>query len=238
MMDGLQLSGPYNIQDVADAPKLPGLYAWYARFNVAEADWSAAFAGGDEAARQNLLRALREHAWKFGRQVMPVRAESNFSSVWNGILREDPDAKWQSGRADSAGEAFDERLQPSVATDLSRQTLIGLLDASLPQLCSPLYIGKATDQTLQQRLRQHAGRYLRLWERYIDDRELPERLSDPKNFAERAMKLGFSPDDLYCFTLSIDTAAMDGLDPNSLPALLDTAEWRLNRWTTPVLGRQ
>jgi len=52
------------------------------------------------------------------------------------------------------------------------------------------------------------------------------------------MKLGFSPDDLYCFTLSIDTAAMDGLDPNSLPVLLDTADWLLNRWTTPVLGRQ
>lgn len=237
-MDGLQISGPHNIQDVGTAPQLPGLYAWYARFNVAEADWSAEFAGGDDAARRNLLKALREHAWKFGRQAMPVRAESNFSSVWNGTLREDPNAKWYGRGVVSASEAFEERLQPSVTSDLSRAGLIGLLDAGLPLFCSPLYLGKAADQTLQQRLRQHSVRYLKLWERYVDDRELPERLTSPKDFAERAIKLGFCPDDLYCFTLSVDINAMGGIDPNTLSAIIDTVEWLLNRWATPVLGRQ
>ncbi len=237
-MEALRISGPYNIQDVADAPELPGLYAWYARFSVAEADWNAEFAGGDDAARRNLLKALRDHAWKFGRRAMPVRAESNFSSVWNGTLREDPDAKWHGSGAGNAAEAFDERLQPSVTSDLSRAALVKLLDAGVPLFCSPLYLGKTPDQTLQQRLRQHAGRYLKLWDRYADDPELPERLINPKDFAERAIKLGFCPDDLLCFTLSVDIDAMGGMDPHILPALIDTAEWLLNRWTTPVLGRQ
>jgi hypothetical protein len=237
-MDALKVSGPYNIQDVDDAPRLPGLYAWYARFSVAEADWSAEFAGGDEAARRNLLKALREHAWKFGRQIMPVRAESNFSSVWNGTLCEDPDAKWHAGTADNPTACFDERLQPSVDSDLSRQALVALLDAGLPLFCSPLYLGKAAEQTLQKRLRQHAARYLRLWKRYLDDRDLPERMNTPKDFAERAIKLGFSPDDLFCFTLSADIEMLDGMEQKTLSDLIDAAEWLLNRWTTPILGRQ
>jgi len=31
---------------------------------------------------------------------------------------------------------------------------------------------------------------------------------------------------------------MDDMDPDTVPALIDAAEWLLNRWTTPVLGRQ
>ena len=237
-MDALQVSGPYNIQDVADAPRLPGLYAWYARFTVAEADWSAEFAGGNDGAKHNLLKALREHAWKFGRQAMPVRAQSNFSSVWNGTLREDPDAKWRGSGAESDGDAFNERLQGAVASDRSREALVRSLDIGLPVFCSPLYLGKAAEQTLQERLRQHASRYLRLWERCTTDRDLPERLTHPKDFAERAIKLGFCPDDLFCFTLSVNIDAMDDMDPDTVPALIDAAEWLLNRWTTPVLGRQ
>ncbi|WP_295879724.1 hypothetical protein [uncultured Thiohalocapsa sp.] len=237
-MDVLKVSGPHNIQDVDNAPRLPGLYAWYARFNVAEADWSAEFAGGDAAAQRNLLKALREHAWKFGRQAMPVQAHSNFSTVWNGTLREDPDAKWHAGTADNSTAGFDERLQASIDSDLSRRALVGLLDTGLPLFCSPLYLGKAAEQTLQQRLRQHAARYLRLWERYLEDRDLPERLANPKDFAERAIKLGFSPDDLSCFTLSVDIETLGGMEPDTLSALIAAAEWLFNRWTTPILGRQ
>lgn len=116
--------------------------------------------------------------------------------------------------------------------------LVGLLDASLPRFCSPLYLGKAAEQTLQQRLRQHAAQYLRLWERYLHDRDLAERLTSPKDFAERAIKLGFSPDDLCCFTLAVDIDAMGAMDASTLSALIDAAEWLLNRWTTPILGRQ
>lgn len=238
-MDGLSVSAPLNIQDVGSAPRLPGLYVWYAKFKVEEADWRSGFAGGNEAASKNLLKALREQSLKYSRQEMSIRAESNFSAVWNGTLSEDPTTKWgTSSEQSEGGDAFDERLQRRLKNDATREALVALLNLGFPLFFAPLYIGKAADQTLQQRLGQHAARYLNLWEKYLKDRQIAERMSVPKNFAERAIKLGFSPDDLFCITLAVDSGQANGLDPETTAALIDSAEWLLNRWAIPTLGRQ
>jgi hypothetical protein len=238
-MNGLAVAGPHSIQDLSRVPRLPGLYVWYARFHVQEADWSAAFAGGDDAAGRHLLKAIREQSLKYERQEMAIRAASNFSSVWNGTLREDPGAKWHTNGGDAGeSDAFDDRLKAGLTTDPTRHHLIALLDVGFPLFHSPLYIGKASDQTLMDRLGRHASRYLKLWDRYQRDRQFLDRLTTPKNFAERAIKLGFCPDDLFCMTLAVDVGDTEGLDTDAATALIEAAEWLLNRWATPTLGRQ
>lgn len=238
-MDAFQIGGPFNIHDTRSAPDLPGLYVWYARFRVEEADWNSAFADGNDSARDRFMRAIRGHSLKFGRQEMKVRADAQFSSVWKGALREDQSARWRSEEPASAEpDGFTAKISPAIDHDGMRRLLVSLLDTGFPLFCSPLYLGKASDQPLRSRLKQHSHHFLDLWERYIKDRQFIERLENPKDFSERAIKLGFSPEDLFCITLALDADAVAGLQEKDVAILIESAEWLLNRWATPILGRQ
>jgi hypothetical protein len=238
-MDVLRCQGPMNISDVGDAPRLPGLYVWYARFAVAEADWDSQYAGGEDQAAAYLLKALKTQSLKYGRQEMKVAAEANFSSEWKGTLQENQLLKWRIGaESDGAPDGFGAKFQTCLRDDRNRHALVTMIQQAFPLFCAPLYVGKASDQHLRDRLNQHKGTYLKLWERYLKDRQFPERLQEPKNFAERAIKLGFAPEDLYCWTLSFDAEAIDGLTPEDSTNLIEATEWLLNRWATPILGRQ
>ena len=117
-MDAFKLGGPFNIHDTGSAPDLPGLYVWYARFRVEEADWNSAFADGNDAARDRLLRAIRGHSLKFGRQEIRVRAEAHFSSVWKGVLSEDQSARWRSqDYASAEPDGFAAKISPAIDHD-------------------------------------------------------------------------------------------------------------------------
>lgn len=135
-------------------------------------------------------------------------------------------------------DRFSTKLSPAIEHDSMRELLVSLLDTAFPLFCSPLYLGKATDQSLRARLQQHRDHFLDLWERYVNDRQYIERIEYPKDFAERAIKLGFSPEDLFCVTLYPDGAKIANLKAEDLSHLIESAEWRLNRWATPILGRQ
>ena len=234
-----KISGPFNIQDIYSAPNLPGLYVWYGRFRVEDADWKSAFADGNESARSGLLQVIREHSYKFGRQEMKVRADSSFSSTWKGILREDLFTRWRSQYSpDDDGRGIASKISPAVKSDEMRELLISFLDIGFPIFSSPLYLGKASNQTLLVRLKQHSNHFLELWERYVKDRQFIERIENPKNFPERAIKLGFTPEDLFCFTVALNTNSITELKENEISLLIESAEWLLNRWATPILGRQ
>ncbi|WP_041603766.1 hypothetical protein [Thioflavicoccus mobilis] len=238
-MGALQVKGPFNISDVGAAPRLPGIYVWYARFAVEEADWNSRYAGSEEMAAVYLMKALKNQFLKYERQEMKVSAATNFSSEWKGTLQEDQLAKWRIGQeTDGGADGFGDKLQTCLRDDHSRQALVTMIELAFPLFCAPLYVGKASEQTLRERLKQHKQIYLQLWERYLKDRQFPDRLREPKNFAERAIKLGFAAEDLYCYTLSFDVGADDGLSPSDGTALIEATEWLLNRWATPILGRQ
>jgi hypothetical protein len=237
-MDVFDISDPINIYDVSKAPDLPGLYVWYARFQVGEADWNAEYADGDEMAKMRLLKAIREHSLKFGRQEMRVHASANFSSVWKGLLTEDVAERWQGLQGNGETDDYEEKIRKAVHRNDARKVLVGLLNQCFPLFCSPLYLGKAVEQTLRARLKQHRNSFLDLWERCYKDRQLIERLGKPKTFAERALKLGFSPDDLFCITMSVDRKRTANLTSEEIASLIDISEWILNRWSTPILGKQ
>lgn len=238
MMDIILVSEPINIQDVNQAPNTPGLYVWYARFTVGEADWHTEYADGNDLAQRRLLKAIRSHSMKFGRQEMKIQAETNFSSVWNGVLKEDITERWHSQSSDNATDGFDNKIGVAIQKNEMREVFVRLLEKSFPLFCSPLYLGKAVDQTLRERLKQHRKKFLDQWDIYSKDREFIERLVNPKNFAERAIKYGFSPEDLFCITLSFNENFVSNLSLDDISALIDSSEWILNRWSTPFLGKQ
>lgn len=238
-METLQSNGPFNIQDLSAAPSLPGLYVWYARLAVGRADWHSEYAGSESKATEHLMNALKAQSLKFGSQEMKIAAAANFSSAWRGTLKEDQLSKWRIGdNNETAQDGFGNRLQNCLRENSTRQALVAFIDNAFPIFCAPLYVGKAAEQTLSDRLRQHRRSYLRLWNSYRKDPQLPEKLKRPKNFAERAIKFGFTPDDLYCFTLSFDVESADGLSAEDGTSLINTTEWLLNGWATPVLGRK
>ena len=238
-MQQFKISGPFNIHDVTSAPSQMGLYVWYARFRVDEADWHSSFAEGNESARSRLLKAIRDHSLKFSRHEIKVRANSHFSTTWKGALQEDTSSKWQIDQlTTNQDDRFSAKLGPVIGHDSMRELFVSLLDTGFPLFCSPLYLGKATNQSLRTRLRQHRDHFLDLWERYINDRQYIDRIEDPKDFAERAIRLGFSPEDLFCITLHPDCTKSANIKAEDLSNLIESAEWLLNRWANPILGRQ
>ena len=177
-MDAFKVTAPFNIHDTRYAPDLPGIYVWYARFRVEDADWNSAFANGNDAARDRLIRAIRGHSLKFARQEMKVSAGTHFSSIWKGTLYEDASARL--GCEDTASlepDGFATKIGGAVDQDAMRGMLVSLLDTAFPLFCSPLYLGKASDQTLRTRLKQHATHFLDLWERYLKDSQFIERIA-------------------------------------------------------------
>ena len=111
-----------------------------------------------------------------------------------------------------------------------------MVDAAFPTFLSPLYIGMTIDQTLQQRLLVHKNRFVRYWEQSQRDPTFVDRFENPKNFAERAVKVGLTPRDIHFFTLHIEGDSE--LTNSDQDDLIRSAEWLLNRWSSPLLGRQ
>ncbi len=237
-MPTFSLTDPINIQDVRKAPKAPGLYVWYAQFRVGKADWHEEFAGSPASAQTNLLDALESHSMKFVQQGMPVQVTANFSTRWSGVLEENATSRWQDGFRPDVAEDSRSSLSSVCSKNDSRQALVDLLAASFPHFSSPLYVGLAVEQTLRERLKQHSSAFLSLWERPEGVREMAEEMGEPTNFAERALKSGFSPDDLFCYAMAVEPLPDEQLTNNDIGAVIMASEWVLNRWTIPILGRQ
>lgn len=237
-MISFDISEPINIQDIHRAPDAPGLYVWYAHFMVGEADWHSDYADGNEMAQTRLVKAIRDYSLKFGQQEMTIQALANFSTIWKGVLEKDIARRWDHSLDSSDEENLPKGFREVVASNHTREALVNILNRSFPIFGSPLYIGMAVDQMLLDRLKQHRMNYLNLWDQFSKDKGLVERMVETKNFAERAIKLGFSPDELYCITLSIKKQRDDVFTFENISALITASEWLLNRWTTPTLGRR
>jgi len=232
------ISEPINIQDVHKAPDKPGLYVWYARLSMGKADWHVDYSGGENNAKASFLRVLQDHSMKFCQQEISVTAFANFSTEWKGLLEEKNSSRWRKGLEVETSCGEPSALSCVASQNHTREALIELINSSFPIFHSPLYLGRAVDQTLKERLKQHKNAFLDLWERYLRDRETISRINKPNDFAGRAIKLGFRREDLFCYTLTLNKSHANKLTTEELNAVITFSEWILNRWTTPILGRQ
>lgn len=233
-MSSFKQSGPINIQALNDAPKGPGLYVWYAKPSIGKADWDSDVVGGNDFAQSGFQNILNDFCRKCTGHPISVTASGNFSKKWLGSLNEEEE---QYVIAKSNSEKVHESYQTATATNETRECLSSIIDTLFPLFYSPLYIGIAVDQSLRSRLKAHQASYLRCWDNYRTDREFIDRLENPKNFAERAIKMRFTPGELFCFT--IEASCHDQrLTKDQEKILIFLSEWLLNRWSTPILGRR
>ena len=237
-MSSFSIAGPINIEDVRKAPDSPGLYVWYARFRVGRADWHENFAGDTATAKSNLFNALGSHSLKFAKQGIAVKAVANFSTQWSGLLQDEATSRWKDGFQTGQTRDSGQTLDGVCSENATRQALVHLLDGSFPIFNAPLYIGLAVEQSLKDRLTQHSTSFLRMWHRSAQTRGDADADGVPTNFAERAFRSGFCPDDLFCYAITLERDSDDQLSADQAQDVIIAAEWVLNRWAIPILGRQ
>jgi hypothetical protein len=230
-----RISDLHHIDKVYEAPDCEGLYVWYGRLSVGAADWDDRETNSNVVAQEQLLRAFRDQSVKHRQQPLHLEATANFSTRWMGGLEPVMPAGWSNDTDGFLTTATGHSVVRATSTNPGREQLLALLNIALPNFSSPLYIGLAIDQPLRSRLHQHRNKLRRHWESVSKDPDYPARIK-PENFADRAIKMGFSPRDLYFYTLHIDLENGDSSEV-SIKELLRSAEWLLNRWANPILGR-
>ena len=111
------------------------------------------------------------------------------------------------------------------------------IGSSTPFAAAPIYVGVA--KNLNDRLRQHTEQLFKLAELIRKNPENKRKLleSDKSTFASRALATGFNEDTVVVWTLNLDSL-FQGVEREDLRAVAESAEWLLNRWHKPLLGKR
>lgn len=216
------------------APDCRGIYVWYSRPSLGLADWDEHHT---ETAQTNILRAINKFTKKHQNQPLNIHATANFSIKWDGDVYTKNDDENLVDDALSSHDETNNHFVTATKHNDSRSKLIQLMESSFPTFHSPLYIGRATEQTLHERIEQHRNSFYRHWQQSTKDPTYKDRLiNNTKNFASRAVVRGFSPSDLYFQTIHPSPSAT--MTSSEESDLIKSIEWLLNRWAFPLLGRQ
>jgi hypothetical protein len=194
---------------------------------------------GDQASRSLLQR----HSTRFASPPLKIDARGAFFTGWRGDIQDSTQDKLRAALAGktTANEQGTGELEPSqldsvLASPQHREILIGILQLATPILSSPIYIGVA--KSLRTRLRQHVDVLFKLANAAPATAEERDRLLSDSRFASRAVGMGFSADTLSVWTLNLSAAYPGKSNTDALRAVAETAEWLLNRWHRPLLGRR
>jgi len=245
MTDPFERFGRYTCMTVDEAPAGVGLYAWYASLAAGPKDWEAELEQGVDVGAQRLRALLGRHTARYAAPPLELSARGTFSTVWSGSLSDEtavPIARTlQRAPAESASDYDATRapcLQESLDSPALRQKLVTALEAALPVLSAPLYIGVAT--CLRERLSTHVHQFQEFSARASKDPSVRESLRRARksSFATRAVAMGYTPAQLVVWTLSLDEIIEEDAPPEKLRLVAEAAEWLLNRWHRPFLGRR
>lgn len=221
------------------APTTPGIYAWYGKIDIGLADIKKDISDdGHDYGITRLIDALIRHTTLYKEPDLNANISSRFQHTWTGTLSASPesdvaDALSGKDKFQMKFSAYDALKKESQRTRLSQ-----LLERATPYISSPIYIGVATN--LRTRLKEHIHD-LRKVSEHIDDPQYRDRIYDAlKNkktrdiFAIRAVCAGFTPDTLEAFAIPLDSPGSVDEARN----LAEIAEFMLNRWHRPLLGRK
>lgn len=237
----------FDIENIAQAPTSPGLYAWYGVMVAGPPDWEINLQQGVDHGELNSRRLLRNHTARYRGPDLAVEATGGFSTVWQGLIKDSSNVDLQEmlDLASSSATSNDEdtpapKLQYTLSSPNARKLLFSALSICNPIFSAPLYIGVAED--LSKRLDQHAKMLFKLWDVYSrDPTQLDKVLSNKKlkgQFAVRAVERGFSPESVEVWTLPLQSLNGENLNNDQLRKIAEALEWLLNRWHRPPLGRR
>lgn len=200
------------------SPDNPGVYVWYCKLCIGKADIKT----GD-----GFLSAIDYYTSKFGQQGMSIEAALNFDLLWKGKIYSDK----------KKNTDLSSRFT-STPNRLVREIVYNMILRSQEEhhiFFQPLYIGKS-EVSLKQRLTQHVNEFRRLKERTAQDDRFYNHKED--SFAQRAIKLGYSEEELVVYTLDIGCPRQLNLNKEQVKEAVSMVELYLNRWSTPILGRR
>lgn len=194
----------YRCHEVARAPRAPGVYAWYAVPRIGMAD----------TRDDRMLRLLAERLVELMAPT-PLRVELDapFGVGWQGT-------------AESHLKAMS-LLPIEGLGDKGRASLAAALGTAAILCGAPLYVGKAVEQLLPDRLAQHV--------RALEDAAQGRRVIDPGSFAGRAVAAGFGSESLAVVVVPVTDP---DLEPEQMADLISMLERILNQCAQPRLGRR
>ena len=230
-----------GLNDLAQAPNTPGIYAWYAELRVGPMDLARRVDPStlEDEGERSFRQLLAQHSTRYSPPTLEVTARAAFGSNYMGELSSTlPDLfrqKVEEGR-DKKGRV----IASTMKGESSRKALAEVLEQASPIFASPIYIG--TSEKLRQRLCKHRNEMEDLADLVAEDPSRGEDVrararSSDATFAQRAVALDFKPDHLVVHVLPVDRVVTGNLSADSLNRLAQAAEWFLNRWHRPLAGK-
>lgn len=220
--------------EVHNAPDKPGIYAWYADLAMSAADLRHEIVGENDVGARRFRHSIARHTARFDPPPTRLSSRSAFGGKWRGQINDS--SRLQLRRLIAGEELGDSASQ--MATKLAKATkdegnrkmLADLLKQSTPFLSAPLYIG--VTNSLQRRLKEHTELFMEVRDAVKRDDQMLSRLKQGSGelFAHRAVAAELEADHLLVYVQPA------GLGENT-EAILHSAEWLLNRWHRPLLGR-
>jgi hypothetical protein len=236
----------FSCLDVDEAPDSPGLYAWYGTLKAGPQDWEMKLANGNDLGHKACRSLLQKHTTRHASPPLAMEGRGAFTTIWKGDLR-DTTAETlanilaQDGATTedaASGDPYPGQFQEVLASERTREILLKILQIATPILAAPVYIGVAT--SLRTRLKTHTDLLFKLSkhvDKNPDARHELQKLTNTK-FASRAVSMGFTPDSLTAWTLNLTSVYPQKADQDALRMVAESAEWLLNRWYRPMLGRR
>lgn len=232
-----------SLSEVDEAPEKPGLYAWYGSLALYRADFRDDIVEGRNRGPMRLIQSLMRHTSRFNLRPRRLSSRSEFGGRWRGELHDvgranilqtlscltETQPVYHSGMSRSIDSAME--------SEETRHALVSILQLAQPRLAAPLYIG--VTNSLRRRLKEHADFYFELQDSIQGDPEALSKLkkfveSRRSEFAQRAVAAEFDAEHLSVYIQPFD----GDLPADKADEVLRTAEWLLNRWYRPILGRE
>ncbi len=239
----------FTCSTVSQAPESPGLYAWYSKVDIGDSDYvKQIFEGKDEGATR-FRASLARHTGRHNLPDMHVHIHSSFESEWKATISELTTERFVEtlyGNPpvdEQAEQGIKKRLaalDKSFETQKTRQLFKRILEDSVPIFASPIYIG--VSDNLRRRLTEHV-QYLQRLARALDREpqqreDLRRSASQSGLFAARALAAGFDENLLEVHIQDFSEFAGGEFTVEQLRDIAGSAEWVLNRWHKPYLGRR
>lgn len=218
------------IDQLARAPKLPGVYCWLARPNLEYFNDIASAFENEEDSLDALLTDLKNLLEASKAQDLAADIKAPFGTNWKGSLVTSKELK--RGRTPSG-------KTKSVCNSTDKQILLSeLLLATFPIFWSPIYIGVSVN--LKVRLNTHQMAYEYALQGLLEDSPFEgaeaSDLDASKDLARRLVSAEYLPEHLWIALLPIEDAGTSNLQKEAR-SIAEAAESWLNHYNTPRLGR-
>lgn len=227
----------YSSDLLCNVPSVPGIYAWYGKLMLGHGDIKRDISeDGEDRGVERVIEALLRHTVLFKEPDLSISVNHRFDCGWQGVLKTKIETTIREGLSDRSTFSLRADVKKALVQEKNRAMLAQILKRSYPVFSSPLYIGMS--KNLNHRLNQHFRLVQKLWE--FDSSERLDRIEEiiaardtnDNEFAARAVKAGFAPEMLEAWVMPIDEIA-----PTQAIDLIKIAEFVLNRWHRPLLGR-